>query len=127
MKTILLDTNFLLIPHQFKIDIIARLEHILEEPHEIIISSAIMNELNELATRSGKDAIAARVALRGVKKKNIKIIETNETNVDRWIVDYCTAHPNTIVCTNDIKLKKMLKKMCVRIIAMRTKTNIFWV
>ncbi len=127
MKTVILDTNFLLIPHQYKIDILAKLEHLFEESYELVVSSAIIGELNGLIKSRRKDGIAARVALIGIKKKNIRIIETNETNTDKWIIDYCTAHPDIIVCTNDIELKRILKKMRTRIITMRTRTSIFWV
>lgn len=128
MKTVILDTNFLLIPHQFKIDIFARLERLLEEHHQFVISSAIMGELKGLAHSRGKDGVAARVALLGVEKykDKIKLIETEERDADKWITEYCMANPKTIVCTNDIGLRVKLKAMRIRIIVMRTRTSIFW-
>lgn len=128
MKTVILDTNFLFIPHQFKINIIVELEKLLESAHELVISTAILNELKEIAKGRGKDSVAARVALEGIKKQNIRVIETTEKDADSWIVEYCTKNHGTIVCTNDIILRKKLKKANVgaRLIVMRTRTKIFW-
>ncbi len=127
MKTVILDTNFLLIPHQFRINIIAELEKLLEEAHELVVSTAIIGELSGVGRGRGKDAVAARVALEAIRKNKIRTLETEETDADRWILDYCAGHPGTIVCTNDIELRKALKKETnARVIVMRTRTRIFW-
>lgn len=129
MKTVILDTNFLLIPHQFRIDIIRELDKLLESAHEFVIGEPVMAELNGLARTRRKEGIAARVALQGIGKKGMRIIASPVPRADDWIVEYCTGHPGTIVCTNDIELRRRLKALKdtgTRIIVMRTRTKIFW-
>lgn len=126
MKTVILDTNFLLIPYQFKINVIAAVEKLLEEAHEIVVSTAIVKELEGIAKSRGKDGIAARLALEIVKKSGIHTIKTDEHDADEWIMGYCAKHPGTIVCTNDINLRKELKQVGARVVVMRTRTRIFW-
>lgn len=126
MKTVILDTNFLLIPHQFKINILAELERLLQEPHEIVVCTSIIEELRKIAEGRGKDGVAARVALEGIAQKKIKVLGSKGINADDWIIQYCEKQVRTIVCTNDVKLRKELKKIGARIITMRTRTKIFW-
>ncbi|MDD5337562.1 MAG: hypothetical protein PHS02_03710 [Candidatus ainarchaeum sp.] len=126
MRTVILDTNFLLIPHQFRIDIVGELEKLIEGPHQLAVSDAIIGELRGLAKSHGKEGAAARVALEGIRKGAIKIMEGREQDADRWIVDYCSKNPGTVVCTNDVALRRELKKFHVRIVVMRTRTRIFW-
>ncbi|MFA5076949.1 MAG: PIN domain-containing protein [Candidatus Micrarchaeia archaeon] len=126
MRTVILDTNFLLIPHQFRINIMEELERLIEGPHELAVSDAIVHELKGLARGRGKEGVAARVALEGIARKKIKTIKSAETNADRWIAEYCAENPGTIVCTNDIALRRELKAAGARIIVMRTRTRIFW-
>ncbi len=127
MKTVILDTNFLLIPHQFRINILEELERLLEEAHELAVSSPIIGELKGIAKDRGKAGIGARIALEAIKRNKIRIIEAKERDADLWILDYCAGHPGTIVCTNDANLRKLLKgKTDARLIVMRTRTKIFW-
>lgn len=126
MKPIILDTNFLLIPHQFKINIIAEIERLIEGAHKLIVSEPIIAELEGLGKERGKEGVAARVALEIIQKNKIQIIKSKEKNADKWIIDYCSKH-SAIVCTNDFELRKELKKKTdAQIIVMRTRTRIFW-
>lgn len=126
MKTVILDTNFLLIPHQFRIDVLREIDKLLEEAHRIVVSEPIMAELRGLAAQRGKGGVAARVALEGIKKKGIEVMPSEIRNGDEWIVDYAGKNPGTIVCTNDIELRRRLRKSGARVIVMRTRTKIFW-
>ncbi|MCX6821949.1 MAG: nucleotide-binding protein, partial [Candidatus Aenigmarchaeota archaeon] len=87
MKRIILDTNFLMIPYQFNVDIFEEIKRIMEEKYELIIFDKIIEELERIAESKGKDASAARIALGLIKKKEVKIITTNEKTVDNAIID----------------------------------------
>ena len=126
MKSVIIDTNFLLVPHQFGINIIEQLERLIEVPHEMVVSSAIIHELNGIAKNRGKTGAAARVALQAVEKKKIRCIESQEKDADTWIMVYCSENPGTIVCTNDVELKHKLKGLTVRIVVMRNRARISW-
>jgi rRNA-processing protein FCF1 len=128
MKTVILDTNFLLIPHQFRINILAELEKLVESAHEFVIGEPVMAELRGLAKSRGKKGIAARVALAGIEKHGMRIIPSPIPRADDWVAEYCKENPGVIVCTNDIELRRRLKGLGnrTRLIVMRTRTKIFW-
>ncbi|MFH1785572.1 MAG: PIN domain-containing protein [Candidatus Micrarchaeota archaeon] len=126
-RPVILDTNFLLIPFQFKIDIFRELDYLIEISHNYVISSRTITELETLGKRIGKDGMAARLALKLVvaNSKKITIVENNDY-VDDWIVEYAKTF-NAIVCTNDSKLRKRLREARIKAITMKSKSKLGYV
>lgn len=126
-RPVILDTNFLLIPFQFKIDIFRELEYVIEYSHTYVISSRTIKELKKLGKFIGKDGMAARLALKLVEAngKKIEVIES-EGYVDDWIVDFAKKN-NAIVCTNDSKLRRRLREAEIKVIAMKSKSKVDFV
>jgi len=122
MKRIILDTNFLTIPYQFKIDIFEEIDRIVEEEYELVTLDIIVEELKKLTKTKSKDAIAAKIALELIKKRNVKIINTKDKNVDNIIVDI--SDKNTIVATNDKILRKKLKDKNVKTLYLRSRKHL---
>jgi len=119
MRTVILDTNFLLLPVQFKIDIFSEISDLLEEKVEFIVFDSTLKELSEISKSKGKDGTAARVALKLLEEGNIRIIKGQSKNVDNDIISYCKQNKNTLVATNDATLRKKLKRIGVRVIFLR--------
>jgi hypothetical protein len=122
MKRIILDTNFLTIPYQFNIDVFEEIERIIEEDYELVTLDCVVEELKRMMESKGKDAVAARVALELIKKKNVKVIKTKEKKVDNTIIKL--ADKNTIVATNDKGLRKKLKNKNVKVLYLRSKKRL---
>jgi len=122
MKKIILDTNFFTIPHQFKIDIFEEIDRIMEEEYELITLNKVVEELKKLAKEKTENAVAARIGLEMIKKRNIKVISTEDKNVDNTI--FKIADKNTIVATNDRVLRKKLKNKNVKTLYLRSKKHI---
>ena len=116
-----LDTNFLLLPYQFKIDIFRELDGIVNG-YEPVISTTIHNEIKKLSKRKGKHGMAAKFAMRIVEANEIKTIKTKVT-ADEWILEYCSK-TGAIACTNDIKLKKALKSKKIKVIGLKSKSRL---
>lgn len=126
-RPVILDTNFLLIPFQFKIDIFRELDYLIETSHAYVISSSTLTELKKLAKKIGKDGMAARLALKLVSANNKKIgIIENKEYVDDWIVGYA-VETNAIVCTNDSILRRRLREKKIKTITMKSKSKIGYV
>lgn len=123
-RPVILDTNFLLVPFQFKIDILRELEYLLEVSHHYVISSKTIDELKKLGKTIGKDGMAARLALKLVEanKAKIEIIKSSEY-VDEWIVGYATR-TGAIVCTNDSALRRKLRSLDIKVISMKSKSKL---
>lgn len=126
-RAVVIDTNFFLIPYQFKIDILTELEHLIDVHHVFVITSRTIKELEKLAENAGKKGAGARLALKIIEanKKRIEVIDSNKP-VDMWIEEYAEIH-GAIVCTNDIGLKKKLKENGLKVISLRGKTKIGFV
>jgi len=77
MKKILLDTNFLLIPHQFRVDIFTQIDRIVTFRYKLYILDKTLEELKKIVEeQKGKNKDAAKIALKLVAIKNIGIIKT---------------------------------------------------
>lgn len=121
-RPIILDTNFLLVPFQFKINIMREIEYLLEISHFFVISSQTIVELRNIGKGKGKDGGAARLAIKMIENNDIKIIENSE-HVDNWIIDYAKEN-NAIVCTNDAPLRRKLKRLGIKMITMKSKSSL---
>ena len=73
MKTIILDTNFLMVPAQYKVDIFSEIERICGFSYELVVPDVVVKELEKIAAGQ-KGKAAARMALQLIKFKGIKII-----------------------------------------------------
>ena len=120
MKRIIIDTNFLLIPIQFKVDIFTEIDRICHFNYELSIFEKSIEELKDIIReQSGKSKKAAQFALKLVKLKNIKMIKSNQGYVDSLILK--NINKNTIIATQDIKLKKELIERGASVIILRQK------
>ena len=120
MKRIILDTNFLMIPYKFRVDIFSELNRICDFNYELYIFESSIGELRNIAeNQSGIDKKAAQFALKLVKLKNIGIIKSGETDVDELMLD--SVNSDTIMATQDIQLKRQLLEKGASLIVLRQK------
>lgn len=118
MKKILLDTNFLLIPSQFNIDIFTEIHRIMNENYKLFILDKTIEELKKIInskTQKLKNKQAAKLALQLIKAKHIKILKTKTTD---YVDDILAKKEDYIIATQDLNLKKRLK---TKIITLRQK------
>ena len=121
MKKIILDTNFLLIPGIFCVDIFSEIKRVCDFKYELCVIDRTINELEHIVISSkGKYKKAASLSLELIKKNRVKIIKTEKNmSVDDSIV--LLSNKNCIVATQDKDLKRRLKKVRIPIITMRQK------
>jgi hypothetical protein len=120
MRRIILDTNFLLVPGQFKVDIFSEIRRICDFAYKLYIVDRSIDELNKLADGKSKDARAAKLGLSLMRAKHVSVIKTaGEGHVDDLIV--AAVKKGDIAATQDINLKKRVKRKGARIITMRQK------
>lgn len=122
MKKIILDTNFLLIPAQFGVDIFSAIDEIMEEPYRLCIVDSTLDELGKIVeTASGRDKAAANLALKLTKAKQVVTLKTEKNlNTDKLIVELAKS-PDYIVATQDRGLKAILKQNNTQVIVLRQK------
>lgn len=120
-KKIILDTNGLMIPGQFGVEILSELERLGFD--SLIVPKPVVLELEKLSTEArGLDRRAARIALSLIKDKRFEILEA-EGKVDDLIVDLAIKL-GAAVLTNDIELKKRLCSKNVSVVYLRGKNHL---
>ncbi len=126
---VILDTNFAMIPGQFRVDIYTEFARILNFPYELCIFKATLVELQKLAKSNGKDGAAAKLALVLIKQQNLKILPNSFKNngVEEHYTDaiiVAESTPRDIVCTQDKALKRALKDNNVAIITLQSQKRL---
>ncbi len=113
MKKILLDTNMMLAPVQFRADVYS-------QAAEFCTTDKCMAELEKMARKKTKGGLQAKAALMLAKMKNVHVIKSEGEGVDSSIIN-AARRGNYIVATNDRILIKALKTLGIRILRLRQK------
>jgi rRNA-processing protein FCF1 len=122
MKKIIIDTNFLLIPGKFRIDIFSEFQKIADFKYELFIIDKTIYELNKIINNKDlnmKDKLNAKIGLHLVEANKVKKIESSLDDVDDAIV--AAADKNTVVATSDKELKRRLRENGVKILNLMKK------
>lgn len=132
MQKVILDTNMLLVPGQFKVDIFSELERVMECPYEIVVLQGTVDELEKIMQDGSKDdRRAAKLAMMlldhqqkrdfsaasSSQCKGLKMLSMSGKYVDDAIVEI--AEDDTLVATNDGGLKRRLLESGVRVIYLK--------
>jgi len=122
---IILDSNALFVPLQFRIDISEELKNLLKTNFELILISPVLRELKRLA-EEGEPRIRknASYALKLAEKyKVVEVDEKSETSADDVIVKVSRVW-GCPVFTNDRHLRKRLRDINVPVIYVRQKSRL---
>tara|TARA_Y100000310_G_scaffold110041_1_gene108513 strand:- start:214 stop:606 length:393 start_codon:yes stop_codon:yes gene_type:complete len=125
MKTIILDTNFLMIPAQFNLDIFTAIDNACLFTYKLAVLDGTIKELDSIIeNQKGKAKAEAKLALSFIKRKKIPIIKTPQKyHVDAEILNLVKREKH-IVATQDAPLRKKLKAKKIPRIVMRQKSYI---
>ena len=106
---VILDSNFLMIPFQFNIDIFQEIEYLLQKKVDFVVPSAVKSELTRISSRGGEGAPEASLALQIASRCRVVevTLEPQET-VDDAIVK-ASQKLGAVVATTDIELKNRLR------------------
>lgn len=124
-RDIYLDTNFLLIPIQFKVDIFQEIDRICHFPKTLNVLKESIDELKYIIEKQkGIDRQAAKIALQIIEKmdkqKSLNITAfSKESKVDDILVELAAS--GAIVATQDKELKKRIKEKGGKIIILKSK------
>lgn len=113
----LLDTNALLMPAQFGVDLYDELLALFGD-FEPITLEEVVGELSGLARGRGRDAAAARVGLALVRRSTVVPSGSTAEGVDNRVIEYARREGCTVV-TNDRELRNALLREGVDVVSMR--------
>jgi rRNA-processing protein FCF1 len=124
MLTILIDTNFWLLPFEKGLDIFSQLDRLADtEPFVIGVPTPVLRELEAMALgpRSSKKMRASNAALRIIRQMlsdgRAKLLEYNGP-ADGSLITLALQH-NAWVLTNDRALKRRLKEKKIKVVILR--------
>ncbi len=117
------DTNFLLIPGQFGVDIVSELNRILDVKFKVVIPNVVLQELEVIEKKTrGRDLLAVRMAKRLVERfETVEIGEFGRRPIDDQIYDFAVKNERVIVCTNDKALRRRLREKGIPVVYLRSK------
>jgi len=117
------DTNFLLVPGQFGVDIISELNRVIDVRFRIAIPNVVLQELEIIERKSrGKDLMAIRMAKKLAERfEVVDIGRLGEKPIDDQILEFATKNERIIVGTNDRGLKKRLREKGVPVVYLRSR------
>ncbi|MFQ5998857.1 MAG: PIN domain-containing protein [Candidatus Bathyarchaeia archaeon] len=124
-KKILIDTSFLFIPVEFRIDIFVELERLFGSRVDLKIISPVLDELTLLmSSKSSKLRKKAHLTMEFARKCNlIRVQRIEGENVDDCLVREAvkTKYP---VATCDKELRKQLRALNIPVVYLRQKLRV---
>ena len=121
---VIIDSNALFAPLQFKIDVFGELERLLNKRFELVLLSPVRRELEMLAAEgSPKTRKMATFALKLAEKCRYVEVFSSTKMVDDLIVE-TAAEWRTPVFTNDSQLRRRLRDISVPVIYLRQKSRL---
>ena len=122
---VILDSNALFVPLEFKIDIFSEVECLLNRNVNFVLLSPVKRELEILAAKeSPKLRREAAYALKlGEKCKYVNVDNNEKLRTDDIIVKVAKAW-NSPVFTNDSQLRRRLRDISVPVIYVRQKSRL---
>ncbi|MDH5440097.1 MAG: hypothetical protein OEZ48_10980 [Candidatus Bathyarchaeota archaeon] len=124
MGKVILDSNFLFIPFQFKIDILEELKNLVGKLEPVVLSSTI-EELEKLATeKTEKTRRQALSALRLTERCTVVNVEIGPTESYDDVIVRKAKEWNCSVATNDRELRRRLRVELISVIYLRQKKRL---
>jgi rRNA-processing protein FCF1 len=122
---VILDSNALFVPLQFKIDIFEELERLLNRKLELILLSPVKRELELLAEKgSPKMRKNASYALRLAEKCKYVPVEASASALTDDVIVETARNWGVPVFTNDRLLRKRLRDINMPVIYVRQKSRL---
>jgi rRNA-processing protein FCF1 len=125
MQRLFLDTNILLVPGLFKVDIFSLAKQSLPETVELCVLEATLDELAKIAQNSAlakKERDAAKLAVLLVKQQHLKMVKGFGKSVDDLLLE--KAKKGDYVATQDKALKEQLREKGIRVVTLRQKRHL---
>lgn len=123
MVHVVLDTNALLLFAQ-GVDVFAALDEAMEEPYHLVVPEQVLDELQRLAARNGRDARAAKlgyVLVEQKRRENPQLLKINRGSAGYADDAIVTIAEDGVACTLDKELQRRLLDAGVRVLGLRQK------
>lgn len=118
-RNVVVDANALMMQFQYHLDLETELKRVMPAAFEILVPSAVVDELETLAEESGgKEAEEARLAIE--LAETFDVVEV-EGQGDDAIIEFAASVDDAVVVTNDKLLRARLRAKGIPNVHMRSK------
>jgi len=122
---IILDSNFLLVPAQFKLDIFEGIMNLLNQNYEPIVLSTTMDELRGIMGRGApKLRKQAEMAMKLAEKCHLALVDRKPRETNDDVIIRVAKQMKCLVATNDSELKKRLRNISIPVVYVRQKSRL---
>ncbi len=119
---VVLDTNMLLVPFQFGVDIFEEIERILPGA-EVYVTENVLKELERIGKQSTKLKKMTNLAKKLIKIRDVVVIQTPKGEaVDTTLARL--AREGFIVATNDKELKRKVWAVGGKVLTLRERSHL---
>jgi rRNA-processing protein FCF1 len=109
---------------KFHMDVISETERLLQRKIQFSVPDAVVGELERLASGPGAPGRDARVALELISARKIgRISSVEQSDADKALIE-ASGHPNVIVATADLDLRRMIRDGGKPVIIFREKAKL---
>ena len=117
---LLVDTNFLLIPVRFKLDIFEETQNAVNDIVDFYVSTRVLDEIKILKEKS-KGSFIRQLRLAETLAENCTVIQDDSrTLVDQSLIDLASDE-GMVLGTTDAELRQNARKAGVKVVYMRQK------
>jgi rRNA-processing protein FCF1 len=115
-----LDTSILMLAAEHRIDLFGEISRLIPMAHKCVILTSVYNELNNMInSKSGKEKLLAKVALKIAGNCEVVNFEDNKI-ADDSILEFAKGNVGkVIVATNDAELRRKLRMLSIPVIYVR--------
>lgn len=117
---IVLDTNFLFVTFEFKIDIISEIKRVVGKTVSYFIYEGTLKELEAIDTKKNKNKRFLPLISKFLHLYDVKVIKSVNTYVDADILN--NVDRRVLIATNDKELRLKLWELETRVLYMRQKS-----
>lgn len=122
---VILDSNFLFIPAQFRLDIFEAMSTLLNQRYEPIILSTTRRELEKMAEKGApKLRQQAKMALGLAEKCQLVHVERKIEESNDDVIVRIAEQWKCLVATNDSELKQRLRDISIPVVYLRQKSRL---
>ncbi len=120
--TVILDTNALMMPAQFGVDLFEGLRELLGGC-DVFVPAEVVYELRGLSQGRGKNAAAARFGLTVAGRCTVLPPSEDDIPVDDKVIRSAEMF-NAVVVTNDRKLRDRLLSLRIPVVVLRSRSRL---
>lgn len=119
---VVIDTNFLLVPAQFAVDIFTEAERVLERNLDFILLSSTLDELEQKLQAATNKTEIRHFKIAKELAKRCRIVESNEEAMKLPVDDQVLAYARSVrgvLATNDKELRVRARSNGVPVLILR--------